>query len=317
MTMVEDASTNPTRVPLVSILIPAYNHERFIQRCLDSVLEDPYPAKELVIIDDGSTDRTGEIIGTWLAEHRGALPTQYVRRQNKGIAATLNELAVRAHGVFLKPGASDDFLLAGGLDAQVRYLLAHPRKGAVIGDSIVVDENGDRLHDSGMIGLHRADKRLYLSDEGIRRAIITQWAVGGPVALIRKSALDGIARWSEGLRIDDWDLFLRLAAADALGFIDVAVCAYRIHATNLSKTRHTPTRIGNLTESQQVAIRRTIMFDEPHRTLLKAQTHYIGAKIAYLNRDPLPLVLNMLAYFGLTLASMTRHPSTRMQGEEA
>jgi glycosyltransferase involved in cell wall biosynthesis len=317
VTMIDDASTSPARAPLVSILIPAYNHEHFVERCLDSVLEDPYPAKELVIIDDGSTDRTGQIIEAWLAKHGNALPTQFVRRKNKGIAATLNELAARARGVFLKPGASDDFLLAGGLDAQVRYLLAHPHKGAVIGDSIVVDGNGSRLHDSGMSGLHRADKRLYLSDRGICRAIITQWAVGGPVALIRKSALNGITRWREGLRIDDWDLFLRLAAADSLGFIDVAVCAYRIHATNVSKTRHRPTRISNLMESQQVALRRMNLFKEPYRTLLKAQTHYIGAKISYLNRSPFALALHMFAYFSLTLASMARHAADGMQEKEA
>ena len=46
------AATTPTAMPLVSVLIPAFNHERFVRRCLDSVLEDPYPAKELVIIDD-------------------------------------------------------------------------------------------------------------------------------------------------------------------------------------------------------------------------------------------------------------------------
>src|SRR3546814_16179412 len=64
-----------------------------------------------------------------------------------------------------------------------------------------------------------------LSDDGIRRAIISHWAIGGPVALMRRSALDTVDRWSEGLRIEDWDLFLRLAARDALGFIDVGVCA--------------------------------------------------------------------------------------------
>ncbi len=60
--------------------------------------------------------------------------------------------------------------------------------------------------------LHGANKNLYRSDDGIRRAIISQWAIGGPVALMRRSALDTVDRWSEGLRIEDWDLFLRLAA---------------------------------------------------------------------------------------------------------
>lgn len=314
--MAGDVSKNAAAMPLVSVLIPAFNHERFVQRCLDSVLEDPYPAKELIIIDDGSTDKTGERIADWVATHCMELPIEYVRRDNKGVAATLNELVARASGEFLRPGASDDYLLPGGLDAQVRYLLAHPSKEVVIGDSIVVDQDGNKLHDSGMCDLHGADKNLYRSDDGIRRAVISQWAIGGPVALIRKRALDTVDRWSEGLRIEDWDLFLRLAARDALGFIDVRVCAYRIHGANLSKTRHTATRVINLVESRQVALRRAGMFDEPCRTLLRAQSHYIGAKISFLQRRPWPLLLHMMAYLWLVIVSKTRPPSVNPDAEE-
>ncbi|MEO5830174.1 MAG: glycosyltransferase [Rhodanobacter sp.] len=303
-----DVPMDAAAMPLISVLIPAFNHERFVQRCLDSVLEDPYPAKELIIIDDGSTDQTGERIADWVAEHCMELPIEYVRRDNKGIAATLNELVARASGEFLRPGASDDYLLPGGLDAQVRYLLAHPRKGAVIGDSIVVDQDGNKIHESGMRDLHGADKGLYRSDGGIRRAVISQWAIGGPVALMRRSALDTVDRWSEGLRIEDWDLFLRLAAGDALGFIDVPVCAYRLHNANLSKTRHTATRVSNLVESRQVALRRACLFDEPCKTLLMAQSHYIGAKISFLQRQLWPLALHMLTYLSLKALSKFRHP---------
>lgn len=292
--------------PLVSVLIPAFNHERFVRRSLDSVLEDPYPAKELIVIDDGSTDRTGALIADWVATHCMDIPIEYVQRENRGIAATLNELAARANGEFLRPGASDDYLLPGGLAAQVRYLLEHPGKGAVIGDSIVVDQHDRKLHDSGMCDLHGADKSLYRSDDGIRRAVIRQWAVGGPVALIRKRALDTVDRWSEGLRIEDWDLFLRLAARDALGFIDVSVCAYRMHGANLSRTRHLETRLGNLAESRHIALRRAGLFDEPYRTLLRAQSHYIDAKIAYLQRRPGPLLAHVAAYLSLVLAARTR-----------
>ena len=301
--------------PLVSVLIPAFNHGRFVQRCLDSVLEDKYPSKELLIIDDGSTDDTAERIAEWVAIHCMEIPIEYVRRENRGIAATLNELAARASGEFLRLGASDDYLLPGGLEAQVGYLLAHPGKGAVIGDSIVIDGEGARLHDSGMCDLHGADKQLYYSDDGIRRAIIAQWAVSGPVALIRKSALETVTLWTEGLRIDDWDMFLRLAADNALGFIDVSVCAYRLHGANLSKTRHVATRVIHLTESRQVAMRRICLFDEPYRTLLRAQSHYISAKISFLQRQPGPLLLHMLAYFALLAASKLRLPAAH-HGEQ-
>lgn len=293
--------------PLVSILVPAYNHERFVLRCLDSVLEDPYPAKELVVIDDGSIDGTAARIAGWIARHEGALPVTFRQRENRGVAATLNELASLARGEFLRLGASDDFLLPGGTEALVRYLQAHPHKSAAIGDSIVVDRYGNRLHGSGMCALHGADKRLYATDRGIRRAVIAQWAIGGPVALLRRSAPGQLAGWTEGLRIDDWDFFLRLAARDALGFVDVPVCAYRLHDANLSKTRHVATRIANLTESRHVAERRTELFEGPDRLLLKAQAHYIGAKVAYLRRRPLPLGWHLLACAALRAMSRLRH----------
>jgi len=304
-------------LPLVSILIPAYNHEDFVERCLDSVLEDAYPAKEVVIIDDGSTDKTSERIQAWIDRHGHEVSIEFTQRANKGITATLNELAARAHGEFFRLGASDDYLLPGGLLAQVEYLLRHPRKGAVIGDSVVVDREGQCLHASGMADLHGADKRLYATDQGIRRAVITRWAVGGPVALLRRSALETVARWTEGLRIDDWDLFLRLAASDALGFIDVPVCAYRLHGANLSKTRHRATRIVNLEESRQVAIRRLCLFDEPCRTLLRAQVHYIGAKVAFLQGRPGTLALRLGCYALLRCWAALRPAAAHPHPEEA
>ena len=295
-----------THTPLVSVLIPAFNHEGFVERCLDSVLEDPYPAKEIVIIDDGSTDHTAERIAHWVAAHGSEIPVEFVRRENRGIAATLNELAARSHGEFLRIGASDDYLLPGGLQAQVGYLLSHRNKGAVIGDSIVIDGEGNRLYDSGMCDLHGADKRLYDSSDGIRRAVIGHWAVGGPVTLLRKSVLETVARWTEGLRIDDWDMFLRLAARDAIGFIDVTVCAYRLHGANFSKTRHTATRIVNLIESREVAMSRVCLFDEPYRTLLRAQAQFIAAKIAFLQRRHTRVALHLTTYASLVLLSKLR-----------
>ena len=304
-------------LPLVSILVPAFNHERFVLRCLDSVLEDPYPAKELVVIDDGSVDGTAAKIAGWVARHEGALPVTFRRRENRGVAATLNELASLARGEFLRLGASDDFLLPGGTDLLVRYLQAHPRKLAAIGDSIVVDRYGNRLHGSGMCELHGADKRLYATDEGIRRAVIAQWAIGGPVALLRRNAPAQVAGWTEDLRIDDWDFFLRLAARDALGFIDAPVCAYRLHDANLSKTRHVATRVSNLMESRRVAERRLELFDGPDRLLLRAQAYYIGAKVAFLRRRPLRLGAHLLACLALRGLSRVRHLSPHPLARQA
>ncbi|MBB4132673.1 glycosyltransferase [Xanthomonas sp. 3075] len=303
--------------PLVSVLIPAFNHAQFVQRCLDSVLEDPYPCKEIVIIDDGSSDATGEKIAQWIAIHGHRLPVQFVQRDNRGVAATLNELVLRARGDYLRLGASDDYLLAGGLDAQVLYLRVHPQKLAVIGDARVVDQQGKMLHGSAMRDLHRVNTDAYRSESGIRRAVIQQWAVSGAVALLRRSAFDARTGWDESLRIEDWDFFLRLAARNALGFVDVPVCAYRLHGNNLSKTVNVPARIANLSESRQVALRCADLFEEPERTLLRAQSRYIAAKVAFLQRRPHALIGHLLAYAWLSLPARWRHRHARSAVEPA
>jgi len=137
------------------------------------------------------------------------------------------------------------------------------------------------------------------------------------VALLRRTAPGAIAGWTEELRIDDWDFFLRLVAHDALGFIDLPVCGYRLHDANLSKTRHVATRVANLAESRRVALRRVELFDGPDRQLLKAQAHYIGAKIAFLQRRPLRVALRMAACLALRGVSRMRLPSAHPEAERA
>ena len=289
--------------PLVSILVPAYNHALFIEKCLDGVLGDPYPNKELVIIDDGSTDGTAEKIAAWVARHSGTITTDYRRRENRGVSATLNELASLAKGEFLRLNASDDYILPGGLQAQVEYLLAHPDKLAVVGDSVVINENGETLFNSGMADLHGVNKGNYFSDDGIRREIISRWAFGGPVQMVRSRAFESVGGWSEDLRIEDWDFFLRLAAIDALGFIDVKVCAYRLHSNNTCRTDDIAARIANLGDAAKTARKHTALFAEPYRSRLRAQCYLIAAKIAFLKRQPIAVVANIVRFALLRVAA--------------
>ncbi len=292
--------------PLVSVLIPAYNHAHFVQRCLDSVLEDPYPCKEIVIIDDGSSDATGEKIAQWIATHGHRLPVQFVQRDNRGVAATLNELALRARGDYLRIVASDDYLIPGGIKVQVGYLKRNPSKLAVIGDACVVDREGRRLHESAMRDLHRVNKKLYLSENGIRRAVISNWAVSGAVLMLRRNAFDAGMIWDETLRIEDWDLFLRLVARDALAFMDVTVCAYRLHGENVSKTRETNKRLSNLGEFGVVAERSAAMFNDSEYWLLRAQSSLITAKIAFLKKKYFKVLTHISIYCARSMMALSK-----------
>lgn len=288
-------------VPLVSYIVPAYNHAQYVQRCLDSILADVYANKEIVIIDDGSTDSTAQIIEQWIESNADKINVIYRTRQNKGVTATINELTSLASGEFLRLGASDDYFLSGGSQKLVDYLLKAPEKVAVIGDTIVVDENDVIVHESGMTGLHRANKQRYLSEQGIVASVIKDWAVAGPVPMVRKSYVTGGEGWDEGLRIDDWDFFLRIASQGGLGFIDERVCAYRVHSSNTCRTPDVTSRIRNLQESGKVAHRHIEKFHGAHKRMLQAQCYLVAAKVAFLQRRWFKTSLHMAGYIAFTI----------------
>jgi glycosyltransferase involved in cell wall biosynthesis len=300
--------------PLVSYLIPAYNHERFVQQCLDSVLADPYDNKELIVIDDGSSDSTASIIEEWIVSHGDSMTVQFRSRPNRGVTATLNELAGLARGEFLRLGASDDYFLPGGSRLLADYLVAYPDKLAVIGDGMVVNEASEVVYRSSMTDLHHADKRHYATDHGIITSVISRWALAGPVLMIRKGAIPVLGVWDERLRIDDWYLFLRLVARNGLGFIDAAVCAYRLHDTNTCRVTDPLKRIRNLSETREMAAQHVPFFSSPYDALLKAQCRLIDAKVAYLQRRPLATGRHLAAYALLRLQVGLMEGETSFRG---
>lgn len=218
------------RLPLVSVIIPVYNHQSYLCECLNSVLYDKYPNKELVIIDDGSKDLSKEVVQNWLDKHEHEFDGRifFLSRENKGLTKTLNELLAIAKGEFIALLASDDYLLQGGIKKRVQYLLDHPGKDAVFADCIVIDENSKLISKSGISGLHRGRKKRLKNDLLLPYELTFRWCVPGPVFMARRSLYDKIGYYDENVAIEDWDFYLRIAAVNLLGFLDEKVAAYRV-----------------------------------------------------------------------------------------
>lgn len=222
-----------TASPLVSVLVPLYNHARYISRCLDSVLEDGYPNIEIIIIDDGSKDDSAALVHQWFTKHSAALERfEFESRQNKGVTRTLNELIRKSRGEYLVMLASDDYLLPGGIYARLEYLRQYPAKLAVFGDCTVVDANGSKTHDSGISDLYNGHPECLVHEELLPLELIFKWCVPGPVFMARKELYDQIGLYDESLTVEDWDMYLRIAARGQLGFITTPVAAYRYHGGN-------------------------------------------------------------------------------------
>jgi len=222
---------NQNKYPLITVRIPAFNHEKFVCKSLDSVRLQSYPNKEIAIIDDGSTDDTEQKIKEWIAQHGKTIDVNFLSRKKKGISATLNQLIDMSKGQYIAALASDDYLLPDSLSIRYEYLRKHPEKMAVFGDSIVVDENGMTLYKSGLADLHSAKKEYWLTDEGLKKEIIQNWSVPGPTLMVRRSLHTKI-RFNENLQVEDRDFYLRLVADNLLGFIDKPIAAYRVHGKN-------------------------------------------------------------------------------------
>jgi len=223
--------------PLVSVLIPIYNHSQYVLRCLDSLLEDGWPNLEALVIDDGSSDSSFMIAQDWADRNSFKLKRfELTRQQNQGLPRTLNRLVNKAKGEYIALLASDDYLLQGGIAARVKALEANPALFAVIGDTHIVDPSNNLLDTSGAISFVKRQKWVFDHPKNLRRELLVRWWSPGPSIMLRKSAFlpDHVGPYDESLSFEDRDYYLRLIAVNGLGFIRYPVAAYRIDPARFS-----------------------------------------------------------------------------------
>jgi len=221
--------------PLVSFAIPFYNHNHFITHTLDSIFEDSYPNKEIIIKNDGSSNPDDSNSTKWIEKHSEQISIEYISRENKGVTKTLNELITLTHGKYIVLVASDDYLINNTVSDRVALLESRPDKLMLVSDAIVVDDNNIKTYDSAMFEQRGSPKENYFSDKDLKKEIIKRWSVVGPTWFISKKLFDVVGNFDEEIIIEDWDFYLRVVAKDLLLFYDNKVAAYRWHEDNTSK----------------------------------------------------------------------------------
>jgi glycosyltransferase involved in cell wall biosynthesis len=237
--------TSASDCPLISVLVPAYNHARYIWSCLDSILSDGYPNLEVIVLDDGSTDETYRLAGEWFSSHGHQLNHYLLMRQdNQGVTKTLNTLLRTFTGEYLVLLASDDMLLKGGIKVRLAALKGVPKALAVFADAIGIDEAGREICHSVLVDKFHASVNALLNCRTRPYELILNWCIPGPVFLAKREVLKKIGYYDETFRIEDRDYYLKLIASDALAFTSTKVAAYRFHDAATTGTRKRQVQVG-------------------------------------------------------------------------
>lgn len=229
---------NIKQLPLVSVLVPLYNHSAFIEECLESIKNEGWKNLEVIIRDDCSTDNSYQIAKAWAAENADCFAAFKLEKgnHNLGVVGSLNHLVNEARGDYIAcPLASDDALLPGGIAARVDALQKRDDWLAVFADAVTIDDNGNQLTDSYLFNHFRSIRHNLLDDQKRRMEMIIRWSVPGPVILYKKEAFSspqGIGLYNAELYLEDRDMYLRLLRHNQLGFIDTPVARYRLHSNN-------------------------------------------------------------------------------------
>lgn len=260
---------NINEYPLVSVIIPFYNHNKFIKKTLDSIIEDLYPNKEIIIINDGSTDPDDSNITNWIAEHKDSIKITYIKRENKGVSKTVNELICMSSGKYILPCSSDDYFINNTITKRVELLekLEPKNKLILLSDNIVVDDNNKMIFESNLFELRRTNIEQLSSDDGLKYSIIKQWSFAGPSWIANKKLFDECNMFfDENLLVEDWDFFLRIVAKDYALFYNEKVSAYRWSPAGSNKNDIFTKKLKN--DLRQTALKNSALFEEPYRQWL-------------------------------------------------
>jgi glycosyltransferase involved in cell wall biosynthesis len=217
------------KMPLVSVIIPTYNHARFVTQTVNSALAQTYPHVEVIVVDDGSVDDTRAVL-----DHYGQ-QISYLYQENRGPSAARN-LGVRAaRGDYFLFLDADDAVPPNKLDLQVSLLEARPDFGLVYSGWQYVDEGGTQI-----LGEGRPGKQGQVLKELLCRTLSFPPAA----AVVRRKCLERVGLFDESLRgTEDTAMWTRIAAAGyAFGYADRPLLQYRVVKGSVSSNNASQAR---------------------------------------------------------------------------
>jgi glycosyltransferase involved in cell wall biosynthesis len=206
---------------LVSVIIPNHNYARYIGEAVDGVLAQTYADIEIIVVDDGSTDNSEEILSAYGDR------INVIFQQNQGVSAARNNGVRSSRGQYLAFLDADDSWMPQKLEKQVRAFEDQPDLGLVHVGVREIDAEGHGLRDrlDGLNGDISADLLMFKRDGVLG---------GGSGFVVPRAVFDEIGEFDTRLSTSaDWDFFYQISSRYPIGFVPEVLVQYRVHSSNM------------------------------------------------------------------------------------
>ncbi|HED36471.1 MAG TPA: glycosyltransferase [Gammaproteobacteria bacterium] len=205
---------------LVSVVIPAFNSEKYITECIDSVLNQSYKNTEILIIDDGSTDGTVNIVSGYINDK-----IKLFHQKNSGSGAARNHGVKQASGEWIAFIDADDIWLPNKLEKQLGLCSNH------------IWSHTDLYFHGDVYPKHTKTTEFTEKHSGfILKNLLVENSIGTSSVVIKKKTFDEYGGFDTNLRaLQDWDLWLRVAEKHQVCYFDEPLVYYRVHSSSVSR----------------------------------------------------------------------------------
>lgn len=237
--------------PLVSVIVPAYNHEKYIKETINGIIKQTYQNIELLILDDGSTDNTLAEVETMRSECEKRFANFFVAtKANEGTSRTLGKLIAKAKGKYIFLNASDDIAKPEAISKLADFLEHNPDYVLAVGDNEFINQNSQRIgwDENGCeisiekaefktfgeyLRKHRKDMDFMTSQFGEYALLIRGNYIPNGFLFATAAAKDIV--FTPEAPLEDWYLHLQLSKKGKMKYIDEPLFMYRQHTTNTIK----------------------------------------------------------------------------------
>lgn len=217
--------------PLVSVLMPVYNAENFLKEAIDSILCQSYKNFEFIIINDGSTDKSLNIIKSYKNKRIKLIN----HKTNKGLIFSLNEGIKIAKGKYIVRMDADDISLKNRIRIQTKYMESHPKIG-ICGTWIETFGSGSSIWETSK------------NSDYIKTRMLMESSIAHPSVIIRKNALldNNLFYRKDYIHAEDYDLWVRAADIFPVTNIQQTLLRYRVHKDQIGKLHKTRQNVSSM-----------------------------------------------------------------------